>query len=150
MLRALSTTWRQVHADHVPQIPQARPLRVGRDGRRWRAGLGLAHGAQSHGAALLLRGGVRSRRHTIRGRSVHVALRRRHHRVLQPSHLVPVHLLDLRAVHAVVLMRISQLVLHERVRAVRPAVHVRVSIHALTHRHRGVHGAGAWSQKPTW
>lgn len=137
---------RQVHAYHIPQVPQTRPLRVGRDGRRRRARLGLAHGrhgAQSHGAAGLLR--VRWR-HAVRGSRVHVGLRRGHHRVLETCHLISVHLLNLGAVHAMML-RVGQLVLHEGVRTVRPPVHVRITVHPLPHRHRVVDGIGSWRQQ---
>jgi len=124
----------QVHADHIPQVSQAGPLRVRGDGRRRRAGLGLhhrAHGAQAHGRGGLL--AVGGGGHAVGGGGVHVGLRRGHHgAVLQARHVVAVHLLQLRAVHARVLP-VTQLVLHQGVSPVGPTVHMGVSVNPLAH-----------------
>lgn len=119
------------------------------DGRGRRAGLGLAH--RPHGAQPRHRTGalLRVRRgHAVGGRRVHVGLRRGHHRVLEPRHLVAVHLWDLGGVHAVVL-GVGELLLHQGVGAVGPAVHVSVTVQSLAHRHGVVHRVAPRRQETT-
>ncbi len=151
---------RQVHTDHVPQVPRLTlpgpGVRGRRDHRRTRAGLGLdhrAHGAQRHSRRALLRIG-----HAVGGRSVHVGLRVGHRVVLERTHVVAVHGLHLRRVVRVQsrVLRVTQLFLHHAVASVGPAVHVGITVHPLVdpsaqtgpYTHTGAHGVAARRQKP--